>query len=143
MSSFVSPATTGNGRSVHALRHVVTEAALSEPLQAVADASGRAQVELGPVPAGATMEVERISLRVEDTTSIPIALVYIGDAQQRNVVDGTPEGDIAFADYPRGLRVPAGGKLTIEWREADADAVCTARLQYVRTAAIPSMEGNS
>lgn len=95
------------------------------------DATGRAELSFpGPGPQ-VTREVEAIMVRVANTSAVPFAFIYTGEARDENLWDGTSNGDFDRADYPRSLRIPGDKPLVVEWRDADADVLCTARIQYV------------
>lgn len=128
--AFLSAQPANQRRSQRGKEPLIVNAALSEPRQDEADASGRAEIVFDSPGTNLTREVERIILH--STSSVePEALVFVGAEDDVNFMDGSPEARRAAADYPRGLRVPGDQVLRVVFNGADSGSICTARIQYV------------
>lgn len=124
-NSFVTPANPN--RVQHGQEPILLDDVLLPPLQARADANGRAEVVTDVVQPGDTWKVGRISVTSE--SDAPEARVYVGAEADRNQVDATSMGEDDAADYPRGLTVPSGEQLRIVWTGATEGDRCTARIE--------------
>lgn len=93
-----------------------------------ADASGIAEVRFGPVPVGRVWDVERIIVHV-DSANTTTALVFLGDTEIPNLLDGTPSGNLNVADCNPPIHVPDGEYFTIRWTGAVQGELCSARIQ--------------
>lgn len=124
-NGFATPANPN--RVQHGREPILIDDVRLPPLQARADANGRAEVATDVVPPGETWKVGRISVISE--SDAPAAYVYIGEAADRNQEDATSMGDADSAEYPRGLTVPSGEQLRVVWTGATEGDRCTARVQ--------------
>lgn len=99
--------------------------------QAFTDGNGRAEVVFPGAGPGITREIERVVVRVANSSSIPFAFIYAGTEQDQNLRDGTSNGDLDFAEYNRGLRLPPNTDLRIVWTDADASVLATGVIQFL------------
>jgi hypothetical protein len=78
---------------------------------------------------GQLWRIERIT--VTSTSAVPTsAVVYAGDIDATNVVDGTGAGNLDIADELSPIVLDSTLALTIQWAGVSLGAVCTARIQY-------------
>lgn len=129
--AFLSAQPSNPQRRQHGQEPLIVAAALSEPHQDVLDASGRGMVVFPSAGPGKIREIERIELAVSGSSAQTEALVYNGAEKDQNIRDGTASGNLDFASYPRGLRIPSDVELRIVWTGGDSGAVATAKIQYV------------
>lgn len=101
--------------------------------QAVADAAGRAVVQLA-APASVGFYVDRLA--VETTSANPThCTVYVGQAMNASTVqDDTSQGNDDIADEDQPLWVQPGATLFVEWVGATPGASCTVNSQLRRPA---------
>lgn len=99
------------------------------PKEQQADASGRAEIVYGPVPAARLWVVERLTIYC-DSVTIPMFRWYVGDPHLYNIMEATDNGDFDAAEYPTG--VPVGGGLYVRgvFTGAQAGSRAWLRLQY-------------
>lgn len=124
-----TPAPPDQGRGRFALARRIIGVG-QESRQAFTDSNGRAEITLEGTGPGLVREIERIVVRVNDTTNIPFAFIYSGDEQDQNLRDGTSNGDLDFAEYSPRLRLSPNTLLRVVWTGADADKLATAHIQW-------------
>lgn len=92
--------------------------------QAVADASGDAEIALGSPGVGFAWLVERISV-----TGGGAADFFVLDTQPQNLVDYTSTATKDIADQFSPIYVPGGQHFIAVFSGAGADTICTVRFQ--------------
>ena len=102
-----------------------TSALRSQP----APASGVVTLTFAQVPDGQLWRVERITVTSTSSTNTT-AVVYSGDLDTTNIVDGTASGNLDIADQLSPIVVDSTLSLTIAWSGVSVGALCTARIQY-------------
>lgn len=80
------------------------------------------------VPPGVYWKVDRAAIRCTSTVLTPVLSVYLGSASDENLLDGSSNGDLDFADNNSPWRVPPGETLRLVWRNADNGAIASAMI---------------
>jgi hypothetical protein len=93
-----------------------------------AGASGVLDALFDPVDTPYYWLVDRITLATDSLTAT-VAVVYVGDAAERNVRDATSSGNADVADESAPIVVPTGGQLRVRWIGASVGAVGTVNVQ--------------
>ena len=94
-----------------------------------APASGIVTLTFPQVADGQLWLVERITVTSTSSTNTA-AVVYAGDIDTVNVVDGTNSGNLDLADELSAILVDSTLALTIAWSGVSVGKICTARIQY-------------
>lgn len=92
------------------------------------DANGAGQEQAGPVPVGQRWLIERITVTTTPASPKPKVLVYRGDPDPTNFLDGTRSGDMDVSEYPNPLVLESAESLTAVWSGGTAGATGVVRL---------------
>jgi hypothetical protein len=91
---------------------------------ATVDGTGRALVQLGPVPPWRRWSVDRVA--VSATSGDPEARLYRGEPATGNLLGGTYTGRLDTYDPARSIELHAGQSLTVEWTGGAPGSTATA-----------------
>jgi hypothetical protein len=103
----------------------VTDYATSQ--QSEISVGGSAELEWTP-PQGSFWLVDRAAIRATGATGT--LRIYVGNATDENLVDGSDSGNFDIADNGAPWYVPSGVTLRFVWSGLAAGSVCSARIQY-------------
>lgn len=108
---------------------------LDRSLTATTDDTGTATITLGPVPDVERWQLTHMVVGCLSTAVAPLRL-YLDDASDVNLRDGTDDGRFGVSEWPQGLWIPPTRSLLAVWTGADPGVRATLTVQatiYRRT----------
>lgn len=104
-------------------------AKLNKSQSAKLNAAGRAEVTIGPVPAGARWLVTRMTVFVTGSNNpMPVCFVYEGTEMPSNLVDSTYTGGQDVSDFGTPWPLEEQESLLFVWTGGTAGTTATARI---------------
>lgn len=97
--------------------------------QSAPAAGGAMEAVFGPVPQGTAWLVERV-LVITNSATPTTCFIFLGEARDQNLIEGTNSGNLDVADEASPIMVPGNTELRVRWGGASDGAIGTCRVQY-------------
>ncbi len=96
---------------------------------APADATGRCQTHLGPVPQDELWRIDRMVVSSDGSTDTTVG-IYLDTVDPVRAIDGTEVGNFDVADLAAAIQLHGGTAMVCGWSGASLGAVGTLHVQW-------------